>query len=457
MASFNDMLDTFKILLKELVACPSVSNGSMGNSGIIATKDKLAHIFTHLGFETEIIETAKHPIVLAQRLRPQAPHLLFYAHYDVQPADNDGWDSHPFELVEKDGRLYGRGASDNKGPLAVMLTAISQLLKEDPEYPLSLSFVVEGEEEIGSPNFAHFLQQHKDRLQADAVILSDTLSLGIDKPVITTGLRGMQTFELVLHGPLRDLHSGLFGGTAVNPIHALCNLCASLHDADGKVNIPGFYDNVVEPSAKECAQLPDLDDRYKTFIGNEACLCPDGMTPTQTVRFQPTLEINGIGGGYQGAGCKTVIPECAWAKISCRLVPDQTPASIATLVGDTVKTRLPRGTRLEIKWQGSTEPYFMPNDETSWCQIAVKNACKETFGTEPIFMRDGGSIGIVSSLHAQLGCEVIMLGLSLAEDAIHSNNESFSLKMAERGIQCYVKFLELCRDTRASFVKNNSE
>jgi acetylornithine deacetylase/succinyl-diaminopimelate desuccinylase-like protein len=402
-----------------------------------------------LGFAVEVVKTDLHPIILAQRVGdPAWPHVIIYGHYDVQPPDPLSlWRTPPFEPTERDGRLWGRGTADNKGPLMVHLTAVGRLLEKHPDLPLRITFVIEGEEETGSPSFLPFLQAYKDRLKADLVFLSDTGIPREDQVVITCGLRGLVLFDIEVTGARTDLHSGLHGGVLRNPIQALAELCATLHTPDGRVNIPGFYDDVldVEPWERdELLRLGTREDEYREFLGIPAFHAPPGYTPFEAVRFLPTLEFNGIGGGYQGEGSKTVIPSKAFVKISCRLVPNQTPEKIRPLLYAALRARMPADVTFRIIDQHDAIPYIVvppgrsntPANQPALLARAfraVDTAVTAVFGRAPLYLREGGSIPIIADIKRVLGLDSVLLGLFLPEDNLHAPNESFNLNVMQKG------------------------
>jgi acetylornithine deacetylase/succinyl-diaminopimelate desuccinylase-like protein len=350
--------------LTEYVRCPSVSADSAYADGLDAARTFAAGQLTALGFEVEIVETPKHPIILAERGGdPSWPCVLIYGHYDVQPADPfDLWESPAFEPRVRNGRIFARGAADNKGPQIVHMTALGRVLEKHPDLPLRIKYLIEGEEEIGSPSFKGFLSKYKDRLEADMVLVSDTGSPSPEQLVITTGLRGLAGFEVKVKGPKSDLHSGVHGGSVMNPLQALMQICSSLHNPDGRVNVPGFYDDVLpvyQWEQDELSRLPTTLDQYQEFLGVPQFHCAEGYNPFEAIRFGPTLEFNGVGGGYQGEGKKTVIPSEAFAKISCRLVPNQRGKEIAELVMQTIRDRCPASVTVEITDPEMGDPYLV--------------------------------------------------------------------------------------------------
>jgi acetylornithine deacetylase/succinyl-diaminopimelate desuccinylase-like protein len=365
------------------------------------------------------------------------------------------WQSPAFEPEIRGNRIYGRGTADNKGPLLVHVAAVARLLEAEPDLPLRITFLIEGEEEIGSPSFLPFLTSHRDRLKADFVFLSDTGSPREDQLVVTCGLRGLFTFEIELVGPQSDLHSGIHGGALLNPLQALAELCASLHLPDGRVNVPGFYDEVRAVQEWERAELEQLgtsEADYRRFLGVREFHAHPGYTPFEAVRFLPTLEFNGMGGGYQGAGSKTVIPSRAMAKISCRLVPDQDPETVKARVFAALRQRCPAGVTLNIIDGHNGVPYVVvppgkPNTPADQSPVlargfrALDAAVAEVFGKKPLYLREGGSVPIIGDIRRVLGLDSLLLGLFLPEDNLHAPNESFHLGVMEKGIRVSEKVL----------------
>jgi len=444
--------------LKEFVRHPSISADPSAKDGMRGAREFLAGLLTSIGFSTEIVPTPLHPIVLAHRGgKPEWPHVIIYGHYDVQPADPlNLWQTQPFDPQIRGHRIYGRGTADNKGPLMTHVAAVARLLERRPDLPLRITFMVEGEEETGSPSFLPFIESHKDRLKADFVYLSDTGIPRPDQVVITCGLRGLSLFDVVVTGAKMDLHSGLHGGVLRNPIQALAELCASLHTPDGRVNVPGFYDDVldVEPWERtELAKLGQSEEQYREFLGIPAFHPAKGYTPFEATRFQPTLEFNGIGGGYQGEGTKTVIPSKAFVKISCRLVPNQDPEKIRALLYKTVRERMPKDVTFELVDQHQGLPYVVvppdrsntPKDQSPVLARAFRaadHAIGEVFGRPPLYLREGGSVPIIADIKRVLGLDSVLFGLFLPEDNLHAPNESFDLNVMEKGIRASEKILE---------------
>ena len=464
MTLVGTMFDPVKALA-EFVSHPSVSTDPSAGAGMAGARDFIAGLLRNeLGCEVEIIDTPLHPVVLGRRPgRPEWPHLIIYGHYDVQPADPlELWDSPPYETVVRNGRIYGRGTADNKGPQLVHIAAAARLLERRPDLPLRLTFLIEGEEEIGSPSFAEVLETHREKLSADMVLLSDSSSLGVDDFVVTTGLRGIVCMEVTLSGPKGDLHSGLHGGPVVNPIRALIELCASLHHKDGRVNVPGFYDDVIQPQdweREELAQLGQTEEEYAAQLGVPCFSPPPGLNPFEATRFVPTLEYNGIKGGYQGEGSKTIIPSKASVKISCRLVANQEPKRIYDLVAFTLQQRCPKGVRIDIVPQHDGRPYMVvpphkpgaPKDAPKALASAFRAAdaaIRQHVGKPPHYLREGGSVPIIGDIQRVLGVDSLMIGLFTNESNLHAPNESFDLRIMERGMKVSEAILEAVADGR---------
>ncbi len=444
--------------LKEYLRHASVSADPAYAAGMVGARECVGGLLGSMGFAVEYVPTAGHPVIVAKRGGDASwPQVIIYGHYDVQPPDPlELWKTPPFDPVERNGRLFARGAADNKGPLMAHLAGVGRLLESDPKLPLRITFVIEGEEEIGSKHFKDFLQEHKAKLAgADFIFLSDTGIPSPEQMVITVGLRGMLAFEIELTGPNSDLHSGMNGGVLMNPLQGLAELCASLHTADGRVNIPGFYDAVVEPEPWEREQLKKAGfdaKAYQAFLGIKEFHTPPGYTPFEALRFLPTLEFNGFSGGYQGEGTKTVIPAKARAKITCRLVPNQTPAGVKDIIFDAIRARCPKGVMMTIKEQHHATPYVViPPDRSNTpknqspvlakCFRAVDQAALEVWGKPAIYLREGGSVGLLADLKEVLGLDAVMMGLFLPEDNLHAPNESFNLAVMHKGIETVQRVL----------------
>jgi acetylornithine deacetylase/succinyl-diaminopimelate desuccinylase-like protein len=449
--------------LKNFVRHASVSTDPSARIGMAGARDFIANLLGQIGFEVEIVPTTLHPVILAERKGPANwPHVIIYGHYDVQPADPlNLWTTPAFEPEVRGNRLYGRGAADNKGPLLTHVVAVAQLLKRRPDLPLRITFMIEGEEEMGSPSFPAFLKAQAHRLiQADFVLVSDTGSPREDQIVITCGLRGLVLCDVEIIGPRTDLHSGLHGGVLRNPIQALSELCASFHDSDGRVNIEGFYDdvhNVQNWEREQLARFGQSEEEYREFLGIPAFYTPKGFTPFESTRFLPTLEFNGIGGGYQGEGTKTVIPSKAFVKISCRLVAAQNPVKIRELLYKAIRERIPADVTYRIVDQHCGTPYVVvppdrSNTPTEQSPVlarafrAADSAITEIFGRTPLYLREGGSIPIIADIKRELGLDSLMIGLFLPEDNLHAPDESFNLNVMNKGILTSARILEAVAD-----------
>ncbi len=438
--------------LKEFIRHRSVSTDSKQRDGMKGAQEFVSGLLASLGFAVEVVPTDLHPIILARRDGDKSwPHVIIYGHYDVQPADPlELWKTPAFEPTIVGNRIYGRGAADNKGPLLTNIAAVAKLLEEDPKLPLRITFLVEGEEEMGSPSFPKFLDRYADRLrEADFVYLSDTALPNENQVVLTCGLRGLTLFDVHLTGAKGDLHSGLHGGVLRNPIQALAEILATLHTPDGRVNVPGFYDDVLEVHPWERDELRKLganEKEYADFLGIDTFYTTPGFSPFEAVRFQPTLEFNGIGGGYQGEGTKTVIPSKAFAKLSCRLVPNQRPDKIKKLVMDAIRARTPSGVKVSFVDQHKGDPYVVvppdrsntPRDQSPVLARAFRAADKaigEIWGRPPVYLREGGSVPIIAEIKRVTGLDSVMFGLFLPEDNLHAPNESFNLDVMKKGIE----------------------
>ncbi len=445
--------------LKEFIRHPSVSADPSFNAGMKSALEFTTGLLDSIGFKVEVIKTDLHPIVLATRGdNPAWPHVIIYGHYDVQPADPlNLWKSPAFEPEVRGNRLYGRGAADNKGPLMTHISAVARLLERRPDLPLRITFMIEGEEEMGSPSFPKFLEVYSERLkEADFVFLSDTGLPSADQVVITCGLRGLVLCDVVVTGAKSDLHSGLHGGVLRNPIQAVAELCASLHTPDGRVAIDGFYDDVMPVEEWEREQIRKLGadtEEYRNFLGIRAFHTPPGFTPFEATRVLPTLEFNGIGGGYQGEGTKTVIPSKAFVKISCRLVANQKPAKIRELLYGAIHARMPKDVTYEIIDQHEGTPYVVvppdrantPKDQSPVLASAFRaadTAIAEVFGKPPLYLREGGSVPIIADIKRVTGLDSVMMGLFLPEDNLHAPNESFNLDVMEKGMRASEKIIE---------------
>lgn len=430
--------------LIELLKIPSISADSQYANEVIRGAEKVAQFLQDAGADNvEICKTAGHPIVYGEKIIDSAkPTVLVYGHYDVQPADPlELWTSPPFEPVVKttpihpEGAIFARGACDDKGQLFMHLKAFEAMMKTG-ELPCNVKFMLEGEEEVGSVNLGVFVKQHKEKLKADIILVSDTGMLANDVPSITTGLRGLSYVEVEVTGPNRDLHSGLYGGCVANPINILTKMIASLHDENNRITIPGFYADVVELSLEERAEMakaPYNEDAYKQALAIDAVYGEKGYTTMERGSIRPTLDVNGIWGGYTGEGAKTVIASKAFAKISMRLVPNQSPEKITKLFQSHFESIAPAGVKVVVNPHHGGEPVVTPIDSIAY-QSAAK-AYEQTFGKKPIPVRSGGSIPIIALFEQELGLKTIMMGFGLDSDAIHSPNEHYGLFNFYKGIE----------------------
>ncbi|HOK89356.1 MAG TPA: dipeptidase [Candidatus Hydrogenedentes bacterium] len=448
--------DAFLAGFQEAIRIPSVSTLSERREDVRRMALWLAGRLRALGMNrVDLVETPGHPVVLAEWLdAPGRPTVLVYGHYDVQPVDPIGeWglkdssgnktrDIDPFGAEIAGDYVYGRGASDMKGQLVALLCALEAWQTVEGAYPVNLRFLVEGEEEIGSVHLEEVIEAHRDRLACDIVLNCDGGILGPDLPSIVYGLRGLAYFELEVRGPGHDLHSGMFGGSVRNPIHVLVEFLAGLHDADGRVNIPGFYDAVREltPAERELmARLPYSDEKWLALTGAKGVYGEAGYTTLERVGARPTLEINGIWGGFTGEGAKTVLPAKAHCKFSTRLVPDQTPDDVEKMVRRVIEERMPPDVTWELTVH-SKGPGAVMRIDTPFMR-AASDALEAVFGKPPLFVREGGSVPVVAVLREKIGVESVMLGFGLPDDNIHGPNEHQHLPTWFRGIETYITFL----------------
>ncbi|MSU62863.1 MAG: dipeptidase [Pedosphaera sp.] len=432
--------DRFVRELCEYLRFPSISAQPQHRDDIFACARWLTKHFESMGLEATLRPTPGNPVVIAKTHRASGcrkPHYLIYGHYDVQPPEPfDLWLSQPFEARIEGSRLYARGACDNKGPSFVHFKAVEAYLKTGTELPCDITFVMEGEEEVGSEHLAAFLEENRQELQCDGIVISDTGLVSPKHPTLSYGLRGIAAMEITLHGPSRDLHSGLFGGSLDNPAMALCQLLAQLRDQKGRVAIPGFYKSVAALTKYEREQanrLPFGPAAYRKFLGVPKLFGEEGFTPHEQRSARPTLEINGLTSGYQGDGSKTIIPAWGRAKITMRLVPNQKPSQILKLVEKHLRSICPPTVRMEISLGHSGEAYMI-SPESPQVQTAL-SALRKSFGREPVLVREGGSIPIVNAFKRILKTDVLLLGLSLPDDNAHSPNEKFDLDVFAKGLR----------------------
>ena len=439
--------DRFLAELMDWLRIPSVSADPKFHDDVLRAADFLKTRLEEAGAQNvELCPTAGNPIVYGEyRVGDDRPTVLVYGHYDVQPADPyELWTSPPFEPVIKDEKIYARGACDDKGQVYMHIKALEMMLRDAESgggVPCNLKFMFEGEEEIGSNNLETFVRENKVKIKADVILISDTGMLANDVPSIEVGLRGLSYHEVTVTGPNRDLHSGLYGGAVQNPINALCQMIASLHDAEGRITIPGFYDKVQELSAAERAEMalaPFSEDEFKTSIGLPATAGERGYSTPERTGIRPTLDVNGIWGGYTGEGAKTVIASQAHAKISMRLVPHQTSAEISALFQSHFRSIAPAGVTVTVMPHHGGEPVVTPTDSVAY--KAAADAMETTFGQRPVPTRGGGSIPIVAMFKSELGLDTVLLGFGLDSDAIHSPNEHYGVFNFLKGIETIPHF-----------------
>ncbi|GEO11040.1 dipeptidase [Segetibacter aerophilus] len=430
--------DRFLNELLELLRIPSISARSEHKADMKKCAEAVKERLLQAGADkAEIFETSGYPVVYGEKMvDPTKPTVLVYGHYDVQPPDPlELWHSGPFEPVIKDDKIYARGACDDKGQFYMHIKAFETMVQTN-SLSTNLKFIIEGEEEVGSPNLATFIKEKKDMLKADVILISDTAMLSLQTPSIDVGVRGLTYIEVEVTGPNRDLHSGVYGGAVANPITILAKMIASLHDENNHITIPGFYDDVLESNDTERAEMakaPYDEDEYKQDLGVKELWGEKGYTTNERTGIRPTLEVNGIWGGYTGEGAKTVLPSKAFAKISCRLVPNQTSAKMTEVLIKHIESIAPGGVSVKASEHHGGDPYLTPVDSIEY-QAAAK-AIETTFGKSPIPVRGGGSIPITSLFQSMLGLKTVFLGFGLDSDNLHSPNEKFDLANFYKGIE----------------------
>ena len=433
--------------LKDFLKIPSISSEPAHNEDTKKCAEWFAKHLTGIGFgNVEIHKTAGHPIVYAEdnTAGPDKPTVLIYGHYDVQPVDPlNLWETDPFEPTIRNGKLYARGTSDDKGQLFAHIKALEAHLAINNSLPINIKLLVEGEEECGSDNLDIFISENIEKLKADTVLISDTEWFAKGVPSICYSLRGIAFVEVEVTGPNRDLHSGTFGGGVDNPVNVLCNMIAKLKDEDGVIQIPGFYNDVLELSDEEregFATLPFDLDHYKKDLGVKSVNGESGYSTLERVWARPSLDLNGINGGYTGEGAKTVLPSKASAKISMRLVPNQNSKDIAQKITDYLQHIAPSSVKVEVKVLHGGEPVLIPRQSSGIS--AAMAALKKAFKSDPVFMREGGSIPIVGVFKDSLNADVVLMGLGLPSDNIHSPNENFALDNFFGGIKASAYFMD---------------
>jgi acetylornithine deacetylase/succinyl-diaminopimelate desuccinylase-like protein len=424
--------------LFELIRIPSVSAREENKPDMLRMAEHLKHSLLKAGATlAEVYPTAGHPILYGEKIiSKDIPTVLVYGHYDVQPAEPlDLWKTPPFEPVVKDGKIWGRGSDDDKGQLFMHVKAF-ELMNNTDTLTCNVKFMIEGEEEVGSVNLEKFCRDHKEMLKADVILISDTTMVSQDLPSVTSGLRGLSYMQVEVTGPDRDLHSGLYGGAVVNPCNILCEMIASLKDENGRITIPGFYDDVNECSPEERTEMgkrPFSEEAFKRSVGVDALAGEKGYSVTERIGIRPTLDVNGIWGGYTGEGAKTILPSKAYAKISMRLVPYQNAEKIASLFEKHFISIAPPGVKVKAEYLHGGQSYVSPLDTPEY--LAAARSVEKTYNKKPIPVRSGGSIPIVATFEKVLGIKSVLLGFGLDSDAIHSPNENYPLFNFYKGIE----------------------
>lgn len=418
---------------------PSISTDSQHAQDVRACAEWLLAKLADMGLATELHETPKHPVVIARNVHVAGRRtVLIYGHYDVQPVDPlNLWTSDPFKPEIREGKIWARGSTDNKGQMMAHVLGVEKTLRESRELPVNLIFMFEGEEEIGSPSLSSFLLHHCDELRCDVIAISDTGMVAPGVPTLGYGLRGIACCEAILRGPKSDLHSGLFGGAVANPAAAIARLVSSLHSIDGRVAIDGFYDQVrpLEDWERHMwSHVPGVSDAdFLQVTGSHGLYGEPGYSSAERTWARPTAEVNGIGGGYQGEGSKTVLPAEAFVKLSFRLVPDQNPKEIMEKVKNHLEWHCPPGVEIEVRVGHDGKPYI--TDPNSKFGLAAQAALRKAFDAEPVLIREGGSIPIVQTFRDILGADTLLLGLALSDAQVHAPNENFPVENFEAGIR----------------------
>lgn len=437
--------DRFLNELFDLLRIPSISADSNFSSDVQKCAEAVAEHLRKAGADNVSIEpTAGHPIVYGEKIvNPALPTVLIYGHYDVQPsAPDDLWTTPAFEPTVRDGKIYARGSADDKGQFFMHVKAFETMMQTQ-SLSCNVKFMIEGEEEVGSSNLGPFCIANKEKLKADVILISDTSMVANDCPSIDVGLRGLSYVEVEVTGPNRDLHSGVYGGAVANPINVLCQMIASLHDGDKHITIPGFYDDVLETSLEdrsEMAKIPFSEVEYMADLEVNALDGEKGFTTIERTGIRPTLDVNGIWGGYTGEGSKTVLPSKAYAKISMRLVPNQSFEKITALFTQHFLSIAPAAVKVKVTPFHGGEPVLTPTDSIPYKAAAA--AMKDTFGVSPIPTRGGGSIPIVALFEKELATKVVLMGFGLDSDALHSPNEHYGIFNYFQGIKTIPRFFE---------------
>lgn len=438
--------DQFIEELKQYLSIPSISSLSKHKEDVQRAADWTANALKDAGMENvEVIPTNGHPVVYGDWIHAEGkPTVLVYGHYDVQPEDPvDLWETPPFDPVVRDAKLYARGATDDKGQLFIHIKAVDLLMKEEGELPVNVKFVIEGEEEIASPNLAPFINENEEKLACDAVVISDTSFIEKGQPALCTSLRGALAMELTVSTANSDLHSGTYGGGVPNSIHALVQLLDSLHEKNGKIAVNGFYDGVPEPTnalRNEVAEVPFNEERTKQELDLEDLYGEEGFTFQERVGIRPTLEINGITGGFQGEGLKTIVPKQASAKISCRLVGEQDPQAVYEAIESHIHENKPVGAKVELHPYIKADPVAI-DSQNSYIQAAA-DAFENVYGVRPLFPKEGGSIPIVEVFGRVLDAPVVLMGFGLPTENLHAPNEHFHLENFTQGIETVCEYFK---------------
>lgn len=439
--------ERFRHQLHELLRIPSLSGDPSHASDVRRAAEWLADELKSIGLKNaRTIPTAGHPIVFGEwaAAGPGAPTVLIYGHYDVVPAAmEDGWNTPPFEPIEKDGKIYARGATDDKGQLFIHVKALESCLESNGAAPVNVKFLLEGEEEISSPNLAPFIKDHLDLLRSDVCVISDSSMRSIEEPSVTHSLRGMTYIQLELQGPKDDLHSGFFGGATHNPALALVEILSKLYKSDNTIAVPGFYDDVVALSDEERTMIAKTDlseEEFKKATGVPASWGDRRFTIRERVSARPTLDINGLWSGYSGPGPKTIIPSKAGAKLSSRLVAKQDPHKIFELLKKYIESIAPPTVKVQVKLLTTGKPALVPYDLPE--MQAASRAYERAWGHKPVFTRGGGSIPIVADIVDMMKIPVVMMGYGLDSDGLHAANEHFSVEMFHRGIETAIAYLD---------------
>lgn len=442
--------ERFLAELMDLLRIPSVSARSEHRADMKLCADAVCRSLLAAGAdEARVYPTDGHPVVFGQKIiDPKKPTVLVYGHYDVQPPDPlNLWHSGPFDPVIKDGKIYARGSADDKGQFYMHVKAL-ELMNKTNTLVTNIKFIIEGEEEVGSPNLGKFVATHKDLLQADVILISDTSMISLEQPSIDIGVRGLSYIQVEVTGPNRDLHSGVYGGAVANPITMLAKMIATCHDQNNHITIPGFYDDVLDVSAEErklLARAPFDEEAYKKDLGITSVWGEKGYSTSERTGIRPTLEVNGIWGGYTAEGAKTVLPSKAFAKISARLVPNQSSRKLTDLLLDYFTRIAPAGVSVKAEEHHGGEPYLTPIDSKAY--RAAEKAIEASFGKKPIPVRGGGSIPISALFERELGIKIVFMGFGLDSDNLHSPNEKFELNNFYKGIETIPYFHRFFAET----------